>query len=500
MGLEKSANSLGMKGFLMSHQFLAMDYGAESGRGILITLSDGKIQQEELHRFPNRPVRLGKTLYWDFPFLFAEMLATLKICAARAINLDGIGVDTWGVDFGLLDENGALLSNPVHYRDARTNDIHAYSGKVMSQQAIFEASACEPWAISSLFQLLALQRDNSPILPLAKSFLNIPDLFNYFLTGLKANERSIVSTGNLLGPDNEWAASVIEKFNLPSIFGKLVEPGTVLGPLSESVQQATGLGAIPVIVTAGHDTSAVVAAVPAEGENWAFLSSGTWSIIGQMVKRPITTPEALASGFANEYTLGSWFTCRNILGLWLVQELKRKWDVPGDPMDYTRMTREAAEATSCGALINVADNAFLAPPDMETALHDFIERTGQPKPQSRGQLVRCVLESLALEYAARLEALDAQTGQKTEMLFIVGGGTANKLLCQFTADACGIPVRAGVDQCTALGNALVQAVAIGALDGPQAVRDAMRASFELTPYEPTNPTDWATKREKYYQL
>ena len=486
-----------MKDIHMAHQFLAMDYGAESGRGILVTLSDGKVSQEELHRFSNRPVRLGKTLYWDFPFLFAELVATLKICASRNIQLDGIGVDTWGVDFGLLDENGALLSNPVHYRDARTTDIHDYSDKAMSRQEIFEATACEPWAIGSLFQLLSMQRDQSPVLPLAKTFLNMPDLFNYFLTGVAANERSIASTGSLLGPEKEWARGVMEKFNLSAIFGKLVDPGTVLGPLSESLKKQTGLGPVPVIATAGHDTAAVVAAVPAEGENWAFLSSGTWSIIGKMVERPLTTPEALAAGFANEYTLGSWTTCRNILGLWLVQELKRKWDVPGDPMDYTRMTREAAEAASCGALVNVADNAFLAPADMEAALYDFIVRTGQPKPQSRGQLVRCVLESLALEYATRLKALDAQTGQKTETLYIVGGGTANKLLCQFTADACGISVRAGVDQCTALGNALVQAVAIGALDGPQAVRDVMRASFELTPYEPTDGAHWTDRREAY---
>lgn len=299
--------------------YLAMDLGAESGRGVLVHLDGGKVRMEEIHRFANRPVRMAGTLYWDFPFQFAEILTALRYCAEKGVHLRSIGVDTWGVDFGLLGPDGKLLANPVHYRDARTDRIHDYSNKVMSTREVFEATAAEPWAISSLFQLLALQRDQSPILPLTKDFLNIPDLLNYFLTGVKASEKTIVSTANLMDCDGKWAWNLIDRFALPKMFGKLVEPGTVLGPLEDKVQRQTGLGEIPVVATCGHDTSAVAAAVPAAGKRWAFLSCGTWSILAKLQPRPVTTQQAFENGFCNEYTLGSWFTCRNILGLWLVQ-------------------------------------------------------------------------------------------------------------------------------------------------------------------------------------
>ncbi|MCK5173207.1 MAG: rhamnulokinase [Planctomycetes bacterium] len=479
--------------------YLAIDLGAESGRGVIVTLEAGKVQMEEIHRFANRPVRIGDTLFWDFPFLFAETLATLRICADRDIGLDAIGIDTWGVDFGLLGPDDRLLSNPVHYRDSRTENIHDYSNPVMSRQDIFSATCCEPWTISSLFQLLAMQRDSSPILPVTQTFLNIPDLFNFFLTGVKASERSIVSTGSLLAPDGAWSREVIEKFSLPDIFKNLVEPGTVLGPLLPAIQQQTGLSDIPVIATCGHDTSAVAAAVPADpaaGDNWTFLSCGTWSILGRLCPEPITTPKSFDNGFCNEYTLGGWFICRNILGLWLVQELKRKWDCPEDPWDYNRMTKEAADAESV-AMVDVADTCLLAPADMETALTDLLGRLGQAKPESRGQLVRCVLESLALEYAYKLNVLDDVAGKKTEAVYMVGGGIANTLLCQLTANACGLTIHAGADQCTALGNALTQAVALGHLKDPQEIRTVMRNSFEMITYKPQNQAAWNEKKQQY---
>ena len=329
----------------------------------------------------------------------------------------------------------------------------------------------------------------------------MPDLFNYFLTGVKACEYSIFNTSNLMGLDCKWAAQIMRAFGLSEkMFPRLIPPATVLGPLLPAVRDETGLGDIPIIATCGHDTSAAVAAVGGQGRNWAFLSCGTWSILGSLIDRAVATPRCLELGFTNEYTLGGWYLARNILGLWLIQQLRRKWDRPGDPWDYVRMIAEAASSAGNGALVNIADEAFLAPPDMEEALLAAIRGSGQTTPADRGGLVRCVLESLALEYACRLDAVGELTGKPRESLYMVGGGTANKLLCQWTADACCRPVYAGADQCTAIGNALCQAVALGILKDRDQVRQVMRESFAMTCYEPSDAAAWKDKRDKYARL
>ena len=481
------------------HRFLAMDFGAESGRGIIVTLADGRADMEEIHRFPNRRVEMAGVMYWDFPFLYAEMLEAIRICAARGVALDGISVDTWGVDFGLLDKRGELLGFPVSYRDGRTEGIHEYSEKVMSKDEIFRATAGETWAISSLFQLLSMRRDKSPLLKAADTFLNLPNLFLYLLTGKKVNERTIVSTAALMGTDGQWSQEVIKKFNLPPIFGDLVEPGTVLGPLLPSIREQVGLDDAPVIASCGHDTSAVVAAVPGEGENWAFLSCGTWSVLGALVDTPIISPRTLELGFCNEYTYGSWYACNHILGLWLVQELHRKWDTTSDPWDYNRITSEAAQAKYEG-LLNVADESLLSPVDMESSLGEVLAKGSQPPPKTRGELVRGVLASLALEYASQLAAVSELAERTISPLYMVGGGIANKLLCQLTANACGVPVHAGPAQCTALGNALVQAAAIGVLSGADEIRQVMRNSTDIAIYNPQDQNLWREKRKQYDEL
>ena len=482
------------------YQFLAMDLGAESGRGELVTLEGGKVRMEEVHRFANRPVRLGKTLHWDFPFLFAEVLASLRACAQRGVTPAAIGVDTWGVDFGLLAADGSLLGNPVHYRDSRTERIHEYSNRFLPREEIYALTAYEPWAISSLFQLLSMQRDGSPLLASAATFLNMPDLFGYFLTGRKVSDRSIANTSNLMGIDGQWCKRVMDAFRLPAgMFAPLVEPGTVLGPLSDTVQRETGLGVVPVVTTCGHDTSAAVAAVPAEGDHWAYISCGTWSILGCLTPAPISDKKCWDLGFTNEYTLGGWYLGANISGLWLVQQLRKKWDTPADPWDYNRMTAEAATEGGKGlGLVNVADASLLAPLDMEDALLTLVK--GGARPAGRGQLVRIVLESLALEYRRRLDGMSELVGWKPKAVFLVGGGIANKLLCQLTADACGCPVSAGADQCTALGNALIQATALGILKGPDDIRAVMRASTQTTVYEPREQDRWSQKRAQYARV
>ena len=478
-------------------KFLAFDLGAESGRGVVVSLVGDQVEMEEIHRFANRRVNMGGTIYWDFPALLGEVLAGIGICAGRGVVPAGISVDTWGVDFGLLGSDGKLLGNPVCYRDSRTDDIHDYSNPTMSAERVFELTAYEPWAISSLFQLLAMQRDSSPLLGVAKRFLNMPDLFHYFLTGKAVSEMSILNTSNLMGTDCRWSREIIDAFSLPKMFGDVVEPTTVIGPLSETVQEETGMGhAVPVIATCGHDTSAALAAVPAVGDNWAFLSCGTWSILGTMVDKPVATQRCLDLHFTNEYTIGGWYLAQNISGLWLVQELRRKWNKPSDPWDYNRITAEARAART-QALVNVADPSLMAPADMEQALLELIAKTGQAAPASRGELVRCVLESLALQYGVALESVAELTGKRPASLYLVGGGIKNTLLCQLTADASGLAVCAGVDQCTAMGNALGQALALGILKTPADIRRVMRASFEVITYQPSDEKTWQEKRRLY---
>jgi len=483
------------------YRFLALDLGAESGRGEIVTLRDGKVTMEEIHRWPNRPVRLAGTLHWDFPFLFAEVLEAIRIAAERGEKLSSMSVDTWGVDFGLLGSHGGLLSNPVHYRDNPGEGIYEYSNRKMPTDEIFALTGYEPWPLASLFQLLALQRAGSPVLAAAEAFLNIPDLFNYFLTGQKRNEMSILNTSNLLSTGCTWCEEVISRFGLArGIFGQIAEPATVIGPLLPDVAEQTALGGdVPVVATCGHDTSAAVAAVPGEGADWAYLSSGTWSILGCLLDAPIATPRCLEMGFTNEYTYGGWYLARNILGLWLVQELKRKWDTPADPWDYPRLAAEA-DAADGGPLVDAADESLLAPADMEEALLALIARTGRPAPAGKGQLVRCVLESLALEYARRLASVDELTGRKQKAIYLVGGGSHNKLLCQLTANACGVPVHAGADQCTALGNALGQALALGIVKSTEEIRAVMRASSDIAVYEPADEPLWADRRGQYAEI
>lgn len=482
------------------HVFLALDYGAESGRGILVTLEGGKVSMEEIHRFANRPVRLAGTLHWDIPFLLAECVQALKICAERGVTPASIGVDTWGVDFGLLGSDGRLLGLPVHYRDSRTDNIHEYSNQTMSQEDIYTRTALDPWQISTLFQLLAMQRDGWPALDAAETLLQIPDLLTYFLTGVKAVERSHVQTGNLLDTKGEWCWDVIDAFELPrKLFGRLIGPAEVIGPLQESVRQETGLGEVPVVAVCGHDTSSAVATVPGEGENWAYLSCGTWSILGTMLHEPITDLACWRKGFTNELTYRGWYLAKNILGLWLVQQLRAKWDQSDDPWDYDRITAEASNAPG-GLLVNAVDESLMAPADMEAALVELLRKSDQAEPDSRGQLVRGVLESLALEYAVVMDDIAAVTGRRPDAVYMVGGGIHNKLLCQLTANACGVPIHAGVDQCTAIGNALGQALGLGIVQSVDEMRQIVRNSFEVTTYQPQDAAAWQEKKQQYKAL
>ncbi len=484
-------------------RFLAFDLGAESGRAVVGTLEGGRLALDEIHRFPNEPVELCGTLHWDVLSLFRNVLAGMRAYVERfGDSVDGIGIDTWGVDFGLLAADGALLQNPVHYRDRRTDGMLEELQRRIAPQELYEKTGLPQSPVHTVCQLLSMRRKRSPILESAATLLMMPDLFAYFLTGEKRCERTEAVSSQLYDPrSGEWHKGVFEALDLPlSIMPELVDPGTVLGELSQSVKRETGLKEAPVIAACTHDTAAAVAAVPGRGDGWAFLSSGTWSVPGALTAEVVTSEGALAAGMLNELTLGSTFLCRNILGLWLLQQARAVWQRGGEDYSYADLVSLAEGAPEGGALVHIDDAAFLAPEDMCRAIRDYCKRTGQPQPEGPAEISRCILESLALCYRRALDQLKAILGRDFDVMHVVGGGSLNTLLCRLTADATGIPVLAGPVETAVAGNVLVQAYARGFLGSPQEIRDVVRESSELVEYEPHDAARWDERYGRYVEL
>jgi rhamnulokinase len=474
-------------------KLLAFDLGAESGRGLLGLFDGQQVRLEVVHRFPNGAVRTLDTLHWDVLRLYSEMLITLRKCAAEQGGLDGLGVDTWGVDFALLGRGGTLLGNPRNYRDPHTEGVMEEAFRRVPRAEIFRRTGLQFMRFNSLFQLLALQRDRSPLLDVAETLLLIPDLFNYFFTGIKVNEASDASTSQMYDPATRtWAHDLVAAFGLPSrILGSLVPPGTVLGPLRHAVTAETGLGPVPVIAPATHDTGSAVAAVPAEGESWAYISSGTWSLMGAELPAPLINDQVAQYNFTNEGGVGGTTRfLKNIMGLWLVQECRRTWERAGQAYGYDELMRLAEATPPFVSVVDPDDTSFILPPSMPAAVADFCRKTGQTPPAEPGAVIRCVLESLALRYRWVLERLEELLGRKLEVIHIVGGGCQNTLLCQLTADACNRTVLAGPVEATALGNVLVQAMGLGLVGSLAEAREVVRRSFEVRTYSPRNPEGW----------
>lgn len=486
---------------MSSHKrFLAFDLGAESGRGLLGLFDGSRLSLEVVHRFPNGAVRTLDTLHWDVLRLYEEMLQTLHLCAAKHGPLDGLGVDTWGVDFALLGRGGVLLGNPRHYRDPHTEGIMEQAFALVPRAEIFRQTGIQFMRFNTLFQLLAMQRDHSPLLDAAETLLFMPDLFHYWFTGIKVNEYTDASTSQMLDPrTRSWAYELMAALGLPTkILGTLVQPGTVLGPLRAAIVSETGINAAPVIAPASHDTASAVVAVPASAPSWAYISSGTWSLMGLELAQPLVDDAARAANFTNEGgACGTTRFLKNIMGLWLVQECRRAWERAGTPHGYDELMRQAETATPFACLVNPNDPSFILPANMPTALADFCRRTGQPVPDSIGATVRCALESLALCYRWVLDRLEALTGQRAEVIHIVGGGSQNGLLNQFTADACNRPVLAGPVEATALGNVLVQAQGAGVLGSLADAREVVRRSFEVRTFAPRQPDSWHEPYERF---
>ncbi len=488
-----------MKGF----PFLAFDLGAESGRAVLGVLDGGNLAVREIHRFPNIPLSRQGQIHWNVDALFNEMTQALSISKREtAQKLESISVDTWGVDFGLLDGEGNLIGLPFCYRDSRTEGAMEEFFTLLSRRELYEATGIQFMPFNTLFQIYSMVRDRSPLLEQAADLLFMPDVFNYLLTGIKATEFTIATTSQIYNPRNrDWEWKLFQVMGLPiELLQTVLEPGTVLGPLRQDVAREAHLTNTPVVATASHDTGAAVAAVPAEGENWAYISSGTWSLVGIEVKRPIITQEALEGNFTNEGGVGSTIRfLKNITGLWLVQQCRKAWSDEED-LSYDDLTRMASEAEPYAALIDPDSPEFLNPVDMPEAIRTYCRKTGQTPPELKSSFVRSVLESLALKYRYVIEQIERITGRPIDNIHVIGGGAKNHLLCQFTADATGRLVVAGPVEATAVGNILVQAIALGRVGSHSEMRQIIRNSFKLLPFEPQQTFHWDEAYERFRLL
>jgi rhamnulokinase len=469
------------------NRFLAIDLGAESGRAMLGTLDGGKITLEELHRFPNTPVRLPTGLYWDTLRLFHEIRHALAICGReRKIGLDGIGVDTWGVDFALLGEDGALVDNPRHYRDARNNGILEKTFAVAPREEIFAETGIQFMQINTLCQLHAMKLAQSPALGIAKTLLFTPDLFNYWLTGVMRAEASIASTSQFYSPvRKQWANGLLRRLGIvESILPKIVPSGTRLGILLPETAAASGLSAeTPVFATASHDTASAVAAVPAEGSDWGYISSGTWSLMGVELDQPVIDSRSLALNFTNEVGAGDKIRLlKNIAGLWLLQECRREWALAGREYSYAELVELAAAAPSCGTTID--PDSFAEPGRMPERIAEYCRARGGSAPEQPGGMVRLILESLAATYRKVLENIETLIERRINRIHIVGGGSRNELLNQLAANATRRTIVAGPVEATAAGNILVQAIGAGIVSGVTEAREIVRRSFALQVYQP----------------
>jgi len=479
---------------------LAFDLGAESGRGILGRFDGQQLTLEVMHRFANGAVRLLDTLQWDVLRLYSEMLATLRKIAADHGGIDCLGVDTWGVDFALLGRGSTLLGNPRHYRDPHTESVMEAAFERVSRNEIFRQTGLQFMRFNTLFQLLAMQRDHSPLLDMAETLLFIPDLFHFFFTGIKVNEFTDASTSQMIDPRTQsWAYGLIKEFGLPNkLAGSLVAPGTVLGPLRAAVASEVGLAPMPVIAPASHDTAAAVAAVPSQGDSWAYISSGTWSLMGAELTAPLINDAAQNYNFTNEAGVGGTIRfLKNVMGLWLVQECRRAWERSGQAYSYEELTCLAEKAEPFSGLIDPDAAGFILPANMPEAIAAYCRRTGQPVPAGPGATVRCALESLALRYRWVLDRLEELLGRRLGVIHLVGGGSQNSLLCQWTADACNREVLAGPVEATAIGNVLVQAMGLGLVGSLAEAREVVRRSFEVRSFIPKNAEDWHGPYERF---
>jgi rhamnulokinase len=473
--------------------YLAVDVGAESGRVMAGLWNGRKLRLEEIHRFSNGPIPLADSIRWDVLRLWSEIQHGLALAGRKfGRRIVSVGVDTWGVDFVLLNRKEEMLGQPYHYRDPRTRGLLGKTFKKVSRAEIFAQSGLQFMELNTLYQLLAWQKHSPEILDAADTLLFMPDFFHWCLCGAKKAEFTIASTSQFMHPlRRNWSRPLLKRLGLPAHFlPEIVPPGTTLGPLRPSL----GLAGVKVVAPPSHDTASAVAGVPTAGTgraDWAYLSSGTWSLMGVEVKQAVLSPRAPALNMTNEGGLdGTYRLLKNITGLWLVQQCKRSFDAAGRKYDYSQLVQMASKAKPLRSLINVNHPIFVNPPDMPAAIREFCRNTKQPVPVTDGELARCCYESLALKYREALGSLEELTENKIEVIHIIGGGSRNKLLNQFTADVCQRPVVAGPVEATAMGNLLTQVRASGELGSLSDMREIVRKSSVVNRHEPARAPAW----------
>ncbi len=483
-------------------KILSFDFGASSGRAMLSTFDGEKIEIREIHRFSNDTVILHGTMYWDVLRLFFE----IKTGITKAVNdggFDAIGIDTWGVDFGMLDKNGKLLSNPVHYRDARTEGMPEEVFKIISKDELYKLTGTQTMRINTIYQLMALKLKEPELLERTDKILLMPNLFAYMLTGEMKNEESIASTTNLYDPyKRDWNFDLIKKLGLPEhIFAPIVEGGSVYGMLSDEICEELGCDKVPVIAVCGHDTASAVAATPSDSDDFVYISCGTWSLFGIENPTPIISDEASESNFTNEggYN-GTTRFLKNIMGLWLIQESRRQWKREGEDVGFDQLEQEALAAEPFKCFVDVDDPMFEAAGNLPKRVQKFCEQTGQYVPQTRGEIMRCIYQSLAMKYKYTFNALNELGNKEYKRINILGGGIKDKLLCRLTADACNVEVLAGPSEATVMGNIAVAYTSLGLIKDLKDIRRVVSNSTELKQYLPENSEEWNAPYEQYLKI
>ena len=471
----------------MHRSVLAFDFGASSGRAMMGRFDGHRLEIEEIHRFSNDPVTVGDTFYWDILRLYHEIREAL-VKAREYGEYESIGIDTWGVDFGLLDKDGRLLGNIRHYRDARNLSAAREVLGQLPMQALYARTGIQYAPFNTVFQLHALQEDTPYLLENAHRLLMMPDLLSYFLSGVPHTDYSEASTSGLLDvATGGWAFDIIDKLGYPrQIFGEISPSGQVIGELRPELCEELLLKPAKVVSVASHDTASAVAAVPASDKDFAYISCGTWSLFGTELAFPIASEQALRYNFTNEGGYGGKIRfLKNIMGMWLIQESRRHWKRMGTDLSFAELEQRAREFTPFQSIIDVDDESFIAPGDIPSRVRAYCQKTHQPAPESIGEVMQCIYSSIALKYRHTLEGLSAVTGKSYTALHMVGGGIKDKHLCQLAADACGIPVIAGPVEATVIGNVAVQLIALGAIADIGQARQVIASSFDVARYEPS---------------
>ena len=487
--------------------YLIFDFGASNGRAVVAKFDGNKFNIEITHRFDNRPVFAGGTLYWDILRLFSELKIGIQVSVRKYRGIASIGLDTWGADFGIIDRNGKLISNPVHYRDERRNIDSKKLYRIISRKQLFNLTGAFIIPLFDLFHMYSLKQQNAPDLLNGYKYLMIPDVFNYFLTGKTYNEYTRATTTIMCNQkEKKWEDKIFDRLEIPKeLFCKIIMPGSKIGNISGDLCRELEIDTIPVIAPATHDTASAVAGIPvsAKDKNWAFISMGTWCIIGQETKNPIVTDEVFQSGFANEAGVcGFNILFKNVTGLWIIQQCRERWAKDsGKDISWDEIVKVSFSAKPFKSFINVDDHMFSKPQiNMPEVIREYCKDKGQRVPESIGEIARCMYESLAMRFRYNLNLLEKTTGKKIELLQLVGGGTKNKLLCQWTADATGIPVAAGPTETTSVGNLLMQLKAAGEIKTLDEGRDISIASSEVVGYEPRGKEIWDEAYSRYLKI